>query len=165
MRKIPKIWNFSKVYLSQVYFCKMYPTCMSSKLCEFVFNEDEIIFFNTFCEWLWQSKLPVIDPFSYSYLSLSCWLHFPPIAHYSICLARHLFVPLHIYQPTVRLSRLDMESWSWWRSWLWLQWRWCHWIISLTCLIIWMVNIVFEFFVFSSLNQSKLVYNNVTCLS
>ena len=25
-----------KVYLSKVYFCKMYPTCVSSKLCEFI---------------------------------------------------------------------------------------------------------------------------------
>ena len=24
-----------KVYLSKEYFCKMYPTCVSSKLCEF----------------------------------------------------------------------------------------------------------------------------------
>ena len=29
----------SKVYLSKVYFCKMYPTCVSSKLCEFIFVE------------------------------------------------------------------------------------------------------------------------------
>ena len=27
---------FSKVYLSKVYFCEMYPTCVSSKLCEFI---------------------------------------------------------------------------------------------------------------------------------
>ena len=27
---------FLKVYLSKVYFCKMYPTCVSSKLCEFI---------------------------------------------------------------------------------------------------------------------------------
>ena len=26
----------SKVYLSKVYFCEMYPTCLSSKLCEFI---------------------------------------------------------------------------------------------------------------------------------
>ena len=26
----------SKVYLSKEYFCKMYPTCVSSKLCEFI---------------------------------------------------------------------------------------------------------------------------------
>ena len=25
-----------KVYLSKEYFCKMYPTCVSSKLCEFI---------------------------------------------------------------------------------------------------------------------------------
>ena len=25
-----------KVYLSKEYFCEMYPTCMSSKLCEFI---------------------------------------------------------------------------------------------------------------------------------
>ena len=25
-----------KVYLSQEYFCEMYPTCVSSKLCEFI---------------------------------------------------------------------------------------------------------------------------------
>ena len=36
IKTFPKIGNFSKVYLSQVYFCKMYPTCVSSKLCEFV---------------------------------------------------------------------------------------------------------------------------------
>ena len=35
-----------KVYLSKEYFCKMYPTCVSSKLCEFIsscfkFNESE----------------------------------------------------------------------------------------------------------------------------
>ena len=27
---------FSKVCLSKVYFCEMYPTCVSSKLCEFI---------------------------------------------------------------------------------------------------------------------------------
>ena len=27
---------FSKVYLSKVYFCEIYPTCVSSKLCEFI---------------------------------------------------------------------------------------------------------------------------------
>ena len=26
----------SEVYLSKEYFCKMYPTCVSSKLCEFI---------------------------------------------------------------------------------------------------------------------------------
>ena len=26
-----------KVYLSKEYFCKMYPTCVSSKLCKFIF--------------------------------------------------------------------------------------------------------------------------------
>ena len=26
-----------KVYLSKEYFCEMYPTCVSSKLCEFIF--------------------------------------------------------------------------------------------------------------------------------
>ena len=26
----------SKVYLSKVYFCEMFPTCVSSKLCEFI---------------------------------------------------------------------------------------------------------------------------------
>ena len=26
----------SKVYLSKVHFCEMYPTCVSSKLCEFI---------------------------------------------------------------------------------------------------------------------------------
>ena len=35
IKTFPKIGNFSKVYLSQVYFCEMYPTCVSSKLCEF----------------------------------------------------------------------------------------------------------------------------------
>ena len=28
----------SKVCLSKVYFCEMYPTCVSSKLCEFIFS-------------------------------------------------------------------------------------------------------------------------------
>ena len=27
----------SEVYLSKEYFCEMYPTCVSSKLCEFFF--------------------------------------------------------------------------------------------------------------------------------
>ena len=27
----------SKVYLSKVCFCKMYPICVSSKLCEFIY--------------------------------------------------------------------------------------------------------------------------------
>ena len=27
-----------KVYLSKEYFCEMYPTCVSSKLCEFILN-------------------------------------------------------------------------------------------------------------------------------
>ena len=40
---------FSKVYLSKVYFCEMYTTCVSSKLCEFIWYEyirifDRIIF-------------------------------------------------------------------------------------------------------------------------
>ena len=26
----------TKVYLSKEYFCEMYPTCVSSKLCEFI---------------------------------------------------------------------------------------------------------------------------------
>ena len=26
----------SEVYFSKVYFCEMYPTCVSSKLCEFI---------------------------------------------------------------------------------------------------------------------------------
>ena len=29
----------SKVYLSKVYFCEMYSTCVSSKLCEFICHE------------------------------------------------------------------------------------------------------------------------------
>ena len=28
-----------KVYLSKEYFCEMYPTCVSSKLCEFIAGE------------------------------------------------------------------------------------------------------------------------------
>ena len=28
----------SKVCLSKVYFCEMYPTCVSSKLCEFIWS-------------------------------------------------------------------------------------------------------------------------------
>ena len=28
--------HFSEVFLSKVYFCEMYPTCVSSKLCEFI---------------------------------------------------------------------------------------------------------------------------------
>ena len=28
----------SEVYLSKEYFCKMYPTCVSSKLCEFIYS-------------------------------------------------------------------------------------------------------------------------------
>ena len=29
-----------KVYLSKEYFCEMYPTCVSSKLCEFILVEN-----------------------------------------------------------------------------------------------------------------------------
>ena len=29
----------SEVYLSKEYFCEMYPTCVSSKLCKFIFTE------------------------------------------------------------------------------------------------------------------------------
>ena len=29
--------QFSEVFLSKVHFCEMYPTCVSSKLCEFIF--------------------------------------------------------------------------------------------------------------------------------
>ena len=40
MRKVAEVmWRlciFSKVCLSKVYFCEMYPTCVSSKLCEFI---------------------------------------------------------------------------------------------------------------------------------
>ena len=28
-----------KVYLSKEYFCEMYPTCVSSKLCEFILTD------------------------------------------------------------------------------------------------------------------------------
>ena len=28
--------HFSEVFLSKVHFCEMYPTCVSSKLCEFI---------------------------------------------------------------------------------------------------------------------------------
>ena len=31
-----------KVYLSKEYFCEMYPTCVSSKLCEFIGSRGEI---------------------------------------------------------------------------------------------------------------------------
>ena len=31
-----------KVYLSKEYFCEMYPTCVSSKLCEFIFSSSWI---------------------------------------------------------------------------------------------------------------------------
>ena len=35
-----------KVYLSEEYFCEMYPTCVSSKLCEFILFK---IIFLVFC--------------------------------------------------------------------------------------------------------------------
>ena len=35
----------SKVYLSKVYFCEMYPTCVSSKLCEFISTNGSLILF------------------------------------------------------------------------------------------------------------------------
>ena len=31
-----------KVYLSKEYFCEMYPTCVSSKLCEFISNSSSV---------------------------------------------------------------------------------------------------------------------------
>ena len=34
----------SEVYLSKEYFCKMYPTCVSSKLCEFIVLSIHTIF-------------------------------------------------------------------------------------------------------------------------
>ena len=34
-----------KVYLSKEYFCEMYPTCVSSKLCEFYFYPHDTINF------------------------------------------------------------------------------------------------------------------------
>ena len=41
MRKVAEVmWRlciFSKVCLSKMYFCEMYPTCVSSKLCEFIY--------------------------------------------------------------------------------------------------------------------------------
>ena len=33
-----------KVYLSKEYFCEMYPTCVSSKLCEFIHNYECDVF-------------------------------------------------------------------------------------------------------------------------
>ena len=33
-----------KVYLSKEYFCEMYPTCVSSKLCEFISFSQNIVF-------------------------------------------------------------------------------------------------------------------------
>ena len=52
----------SKVYLSTVYFCKMNPTCVSSKLCEFIL--DAIASPSTYpcqcqCVPLWIIELPV----------------------------------------------------------------------------------------------------------
>ena len=32
----------SEVYLSKEYFCKMYPTCVSPKLCEFILAQNNI---------------------------------------------------------------------------------------------------------------------------
>ena len=32
-----------KVYLSEEYFCEMYPTCVSSKLCKFIGIDSEVI--------------------------------------------------------------------------------------------------------------------------
>ena len=34
----------SKVYLSEVYFCEMYLTCLSSKLCEFIATSTDCVF-------------------------------------------------------------------------------------------------------------------------
>ena len=36
VRKVAEVMYFSKVCLSKMYFCEMYPTCVSSKLCEFI---------------------------------------------------------------------------------------------------------------------------------
>ena len=33
-----------KVYLSKEYFCEMYPTCVSSKLCEFIIIDNLFTF-------------------------------------------------------------------------------------------------------------------------
>ena len=38
--------HFSEVFLSKVYFCKMYPTRVSSKLCEFIEDETLMGFIN-----------------------------------------------------------------------------------------------------------------------
>ena len=32
-----------KVYLSKEYYCEMYPTCVSSKLCEFIYSHHEML--------------------------------------------------------------------------------------------------------------------------
>ena len=34
-----------KVYLSKEYFCEMYPTCVSSKLCEFISSSLMVVIF------------------------------------------------------------------------------------------------------------------------
>ena len=48
MRKVAEVmWRlciFSKVCSSKVYFCEMYPTCVSSKLCEFISFSQNIVF-------------------------------------------------------------------------------------------------------------------------
>ena len=37
---------FSKVYFPKLYFCEVYPTCVSSKLCEFISLLKKVIFFS-----------------------------------------------------------------------------------------------------------------------
>ena len=48
-----KTSKYSEVYLSKEYFCKMYPTCVSSKLCEFI--SDVFLIFSIH-EFSWTSQ-------------------------------------------------------------------------------------------------------------
>ena len=57
-----------KVYLSKEYFCEMYPTCVSSKLCEFILILQSVGFSMTLRTdiFLFTEKLSYYD-FTFSY--------------------------------------------------------------------------------------------------
>ena len=56
------------MYLSKVYFCEMYPTCVSSKLCEFIDWQghwriviDWFWLMQIYSDWLWEKEVPESD--------------------------------------------------------------------------------------------------------
>ena len=88
----PKVY-FSKVYLSKVFFCEMYPTCVSSKLCEFIWDLAVIVYSFNKC----QSNILICttDPWQFSICSHQLVIQYVLISVIFCNLLAMMISPIH----------------------------------------------------------------------